>query len=114
LFTIQVGERIDQERKAIATLRDDAFETLLADCIDEFDSVLSAEVHRVVNCLGFRLLNDCSVRPHPPVISAMAVDRVAGMFTMRRHGVRPADPEPRLKAEGGQLARVRPSIRSIG
>jgi hypothetical protein len=35
--------------------------------------LLSAGVHRVVKCSGFRLLNDYSVRAHPPVFNAVAV-----------------------------------------
>src|SRR5713226_9117051 len=35
--------------------------------------LLSAGVHRGVKCSGFRLLNDYSVRAHPPVFNAVAV-----------------------------------------
>ena len=54
--------------------------------------LLSAGVHRVVTCSGFRLLNDYSVRVYPPVFNAVAVNRCG-------RDVRPADRESLTETE---------------
>ena len=65
--------------------------------------LLSAGVHRVVKCSGFRLLNDYSVRAHPPVFNAvavkLAVSRIASTSTLCGRDVRPAHPESLIEAE---------------
>jgi hypothetical protein len=52
--------------------------------------------HRVVKCSGFRLLNDYSVRAHPPVFNAVAAKLAVNRC---ERDVRPADPESLTEAE---------------
>ena len=65
--------------------------------------LLSAGVHRVVKCSAFRLLNDYSVRAHPPVFNAvavkLAVSRIASTSTLCGRDVRSAHPESLIEAE---------------
>src|SRR6266851_3473120 len=61
--------------------------------------LLSAGVHRVVKCSGFRLINDYYVRAHPPVFNAvavkLAVNRYAQLLRARRAPRRPGVPDRR-------------------